>query len=68
VLRGRPGHNAERQDDLIAITPDGKTAYVANSGDGHVDAHTVTPIRTATDKAGRGIPIGINAYFILIAR
>jgi DNA-binding beta-propeller fold protein YncE len=52
----------------IAITPDGKTAYVANEGTGHVDAHTVTPIQTATNKAGRGIPIGTNANFILIAR
>ncbi len=41
---------------------------MANSGDGHVDAHTVTPIQTATDQARRGIPIGTNAYFILIAR
>ena len=33
--------------DGIAITPDGKTAYVANSGD-----DTVTPIETATNTAG----------------
>ena len=33
----------------IAITPDGKTAYVANSGSG-----TVTPIRTATNTARQG--------------
>ena len=38
----------------IAVTPDGKTIYVANYGSG-----TVTPIRTATDTArhadhGRG--------------
>jgi hyaluronoglucosaminidase len=52
----------------IAVTPNGKTAYVANEGTGHVDAHTVTPIQTATNKAGRGIPIGTNANFILIAR
>ena len=41
---------------------------MANEGTGHVDAHTVTPIQTATNQAGRGIPIGTNANFILIAR
>ena len=35
--------------EAIAITPDGKTAYVANGGLPYSD--TVTPIRTATDTA-----------------
>ena len=35
----------------IAITPDGKTAYVANDG-----ANTVTPIATATNTAGTAHP------------
>jgi YVTN family beta-propeller protein len=39
--------------DAIAITPDGKTAYVASSGPG-----TVTPIRTATGTAGKAIKVG----------
>ena len=37
----------------IAITPDGKTAYVANTGSG-----TVTPIATATNTAGPPITVG----------
>ena len=37
----------------IAITPDGKTAYVTNIGSG-----TVTPIATATNTAGTPIPVG----------
>jgi YVTN family beta-propeller protein len=43
----------------IAITPDGKTAFVANYGSG-----TVTPIRTATSKAGRAIKVGENPVAI----
>jgi YVTN family beta-propeller protein len=37
----------------IAITPDGKTAYVADPGSG-----TVTPITTATNTAGKPISVG----------
>jgi YVTN family beta-propeller protein len=37
----------------VAVTPDGKTAYVANSGSG-----TVTPIATATNTAGTPITVG----------
>jgi DNA-binding beta-propeller fold protein YncE len=40
----RPGHRRQRPR-CIAITPDGKTAYVASTGSG-----TVTPITTATSK------------------
>jgi DNA-binding beta-propeller fold protein YncE len=36
----------------IAITPDGKTAYVVNYND------SVTPISTATGKPGKPIPVG----------
>ena len=39
----------------IAITPDGKTAYVANRGSG-----TVTPIKIATNKALKQIKVGID--------
>src|ERR1019366_8543854 len=37
----------------IAITPDGKAAYVAN-----IDSSTVTPIRTTTNKALKAIKVG----------
>jgi len=41
----------------IAITPDGRTAYViAGSGPGRTG--TVTPIRTATNQALRAITVG----------
>ena len=36
----------------IAITPNGKAAYVANEGSG-----TVTPISTATNKPGKAIRV-----------
>ena len=39
----------------IAITPDGKTAYVTNYGSG-----TVTPITTATGTAGTPITVGTS--------
>ena len=45
----------------IAITPNGKTAYVLNfNGD------TVTPIRTATNTAGPPITVGIAPNAIAI--
>jgi YVTN family beta-propeller protein len=43
----------------IAITPDGKTAYVANT-------QTVTPIRIATGTAGTAIPVGDEPFAIAI--
>lgn len=39
--------------DIVAFTPDGKTAYVAGSG-------TVTPISTATNTSGRPINTGMQ--------
>src|SRR5215469_16626181 len=45
----------------IAITPDGKTAYVVNNGSG-----TVTPIRTATNTALKAIKVGIGPFAIAI--
>jgi len=47
--------------DAIAITPDGKTAYVANWNSG-----TVTPIATATNTAGPAIPVGSQPENIAI--
>jgi YVTN family beta-propeller protein len=45
----------------IAITPDGKTAYVANGG-----SATVTPITVATNTPGTPIPVGSNPKGIAI--
>ena len=45
----------------IAITPDGKTAYVAN-----LDSGTVTPIRTATNTALPPIKAGRHPDAIAI--
>ena len=50
-----------QQPEPIAITPDGKTAYVGNTG-----SDTVTPIRTATDTAGTPITVGYYPYAIAI--
>ncbi len=38
--------------DAIAITPDGKTAYVGNYGDKNGSGDTMTPIDVATGRAG----------------
>jgi YVTN family beta-propeller protein len=46
--------------EQIAVTPDGKTAYVLNG------TNAVTPIDTATNKAGHAIPLGATADFIAI--
>jgi DNA-binding beta-propeller fold protein YncE len=45
----------------IAITPDGKTAYVAS-----FDAGTVTPITVATSTPGRPIHVGKGAFALAI--
>ena len=48
---GKPIRVGPGGQGRIAITPDGKTAYVAGSG-------TVTPISTATNTAGKPIRLG----------
>ncbi|MGP7996825.1 MAG: YncE family protein [Streptosporangiaceae bacterium] len=45
----------------IAITSNGKTAYVANA-----DSGTVTPIRTATNTALKAIKVGVGPDAIAI--
>src|SRR5438105_8463134 len=45
----------------VAITPDGKTAYVANSG-----SNTVTPITLATNTAGSAIAVGSGPAWVAI--
>jgi DNA-binding beta-propeller fold protein YncE len=54
-----PTIKAGRHPDAIAITPDGKTAYVAGSG-------TVTPIRTTTNTALPPIKTGRNPDAVAI--
>ena len=49
----RPADHGRKRPDAIAITPDGKTAYVGNGNSG-----TVTPIATATNTAGPPITVG----------
>ena len=52
-----------KEPDAIAITPDGRTAYVAGLGSG-----TVTPIATATNTPGPAIRVGrANAGLVAIA-
>ena len=50
-----------RDPDRIAITPDGKTAYVAN-----YVSETVTPIATATNTVSAVITAGYNPTAIAI--
>ena len=57
--RARPSPSAHAQ--AIAITPDGKTAYVANEG-----SNTVTPITVATGTAGTPITVGSTPDAIAI--
>jgi DNA-binding beta-propeller fold protein YncE len=51
-----------RGPDALAVTPNGKTAVVANFGDG-----TVTPVSLATLTAGRPIPVGAGPTAIVIS-
>jgi len=48
-----------RVPGAIAITPNGKTAYVVNQGDSGYSDGTVTPITTATNKPGPPIRVGV---------
>ena len=49
--------------DAVAITPDGKTAYVVNGNSG---SPTVTPIATSTNTAGPPITVGSGPFDIAI--
>src|SRR5262252_769121 len=55
-----------RSPCAIAITPDGKTAYVASYGPGPAFLGTVTPIRTATNTALRPVKVGPGPWAIAI--
>ena len=45
----------------LAITPNGRTLYVVNG-----DAGTVTPVSTATNKAGRSVKVGLEPVAVAI--
>lgn len=57
---GAPIAVGQAPDD-IAITPDGRTAYVADNG-----SAAVTPITTRADTAGPPIAVGANPFAIVI--
>ena len=57
----RPMANPASAPVAIAITPDGKTAYVANNASG-----TVTPLNTATNTALTPIVVGSGPCQIAI--
>ena len=58
---GVTGPGVHDQPDGIAITPDGRTVYVANIGSG-----TVTPIDTATNTPGEPVEVGVRPRAIVI--
>jgi hyaluronoglucosaminidase len=59
--RAGPAIKVGDNPHAIAITPDGRTVYVANAVSG-----TVTPVSTATNKAGPAIKVGKGSFGIAI--
>jgi YVTN family beta-propeller protein len=59
--RAGPPITVGANPEAIAITPDGRTAYVANYG-----SNSVTPVNTATRRAGPPITVGANPEAIAI--
>ena len=59
--RAGPAITVGADPQAIAITPDGKTAYVTDSGSG-----TVTPINTVTRRAAPAIAVGADPRAIAI--
>ena len=57
----RHGNQSGHEPAGIAITPDGRTAYVTNS-----QSESVTPIELATNKAGTEIKVGERPFGIAI--
>ena len=60
-LAGGPPIPVGRDPQSIAVTPDGKTAYVTNTGSG-----TVTPISLAKHRPGRAIKVGTAPQAIAV--
>jgi YVTN family beta-propeller protein len=58
---GVTGPGLHDQPDGIAVTPDGRTVYVANIGSG-----TVTPIDAATNTPGEPVEVGVRPRAIVI--
>ena len=61
TTKAGPAIRVGTDPEKIAITPDGRTVYVTDSGSG-----TVTPISTATGKAGPAIRTGKTPFAIAI--
>jgi YVTN family beta-propeller protein len=55
---------AKSEPGPAAITPDGRTLYVVNEGEG---ANSVTPMNTATNTVGTAIPVGSAPRGLAIA-
>jgi YVTN family beta-propeller protein len=63
AVTGTPRRTWRRQRwGANAITPDGKTLYVASP-----DSGTVTPITTATNTPGKPVKTGKNPFALVIA-
>ncbi len=62
AVSGPPMIGVRDGADALAVTPDGRTLFVANGGDDtgamQIVGHTVTPVATATGRPGRPIPVG----------
>lgn len=62
VLSGPPVIHVKNGADALAVTPDGRTLYVADSGDFHkdifVNGDTVTPVTIDTGTPGAPIKVG----------
>jgi DNA-binding beta-propeller fold protein YncE len=65
IATNKPGEpiTVGREPVAIAITPDGRTAYVSCHAAG-----TVTPITIATNQAGRPVHVGQGVVTIAITR
>jgi YVTN family beta-propeller protein len=56
------------EPSAIAITPNGRTAYVVIEGTEGTSGPGVTPVNSATNKAGRRINVGSSPGFIAITK
>ncbi len=68
LVTGKPGKNiySGPGPGAVAITPNGRWAYVANAGWWTHEGHTVTPINLLTNQALAPIPVGAAPIAIAI--